>query len=116
MDLVTRENHCQVASQVTWKSLFTVTHYFISDTLFNDLKKQTLQKQSQIDQLVIVAKGGLFKRINVTSRKCDTLLLWRHIRQSFLHAKPGIQLLVVKSNHEYGFAFTAQRVRTSFLP
>ena len=93
MNLVTRKNHCQVASQVTWKSLFTATHYFISDTLFNALKKQTLQVKSLIYQLAIVAKGGLFKRTSVTSRKRDTLLLWRHIRQCFLHAKPGIQFV-----------------------
>ena len=120
MNLVTREINCQVASQVTWKSLFTVTHYFISDTLFIALTKQTLQKQSLIDQLGIVAKGGFFKRTNVTSRKRDILLLWRHIRQCFLHAKPGTQFvgserkpwIWIFCHH----AFTAQRLRTRFLP
>ena len=36
-DFVTRENHCRIASLVTKKSLFTVTHalFFISSLCMN---------------------------------------------------------------------------------
>ena len=95
-DEVTIENHWQITSRVTKKSLFTVTLLYVLNRLFYVLNTQFHQKQPSIAHFVIVAKDGLFllalwrhHNWSVMSCECEALELWRHIRRLFLHAWIG---------------------------
>ena len=96
-DEVTSENHWQIASRVTQKSLFTVTNvlfYFLHASWCPE--HPIPPKQLWITDFAVVSMDSLFLFSivthhcwSVTSRECGTLALWRHIRRLFLHAQIG---------------------------
>ena len=101
-DEVTSENHWQITSRVTKKSLFTLTNvlfYFLHAIYV--LNTQFRYKQSSMTHLAIVAKGNVFSGLalwrhhngSVTSRERELLALWRHIHRLFLHAHIGAKAI-----------------------
>ena len=97
-DEVTSENHWQIASRVTQKSLVTVTNafFFFSYTLFDVLNTQFRWNNYRSLISPLSLRTVFFDLVlwrhhiwSVTSRECRTLALWRHIRQLFLHVQIG---------------------------
>ena len=92
-DEVTSENHWQIASRVTQKSLLMVTNalFYFLHTIW--CSEHTIPlKQLSFADFAIVAKDSLFWLVlwrhhswSVTSSECRTLALWCHIRRLFLH-------------------------------
>ena len=91
-DEVTSENHWQITSWVTEKSLFTVTNvsFYFSHAILCPERIIPLKQPSSI-HFSIVAKDGLFSLSIVTSPQLsherEILALWRHIRRLFLHSQ-----------------------------
>ena len=94
---VTSENHWQIISRVTNKSLFTVTNvlfYFLHAIYYLEHHSATSNHRSLISPLSL---RTLFSNLtlwrhhgwSVTSREREALALWRHIRLLFLHAQIG---------------------------
>ena len=78
-DKVTSENHWQIASWVTQKSLFTVTNVLFYFLHVIQCPEQTIPlKQWQIAHFAIVAKDGLFWFGTVMSQQliCDVTWAW----------------------------------------
>ena len=100
-DEVTSENHWQIASLVTQKSLFTVTNvlfYFLHAIWCPE--HTILLKQLSIADLAIVPKDSFSDLVlwchhswSVTSRECRTLALWRHISRLFMHLQIGTKAM-----------------------
>ena len=73
-DEVTSENHCQIASRVTPKSLFTVTNLLFYFLHANWCPEHSIPpKQLSIADVAVVAKDSLFLFSIVTSPQlfCD---------------------------------------------
>ena len=101
-DEVTSENHRQIASRVTQKSLFTVTNvlfYFLHAILIsrthNSAKNHHRSLISQLSPRTVFSDFALWRHHSwsVTSREREILALWRHIRRLFLHAQIGAKLI-----------------------
>ena len=101
-DFVTRENHWQIASLVTPKSLFTVTNvlfYFLHAILCHGTHDSAKSHHpwliSQLSPRAAFSDFALWRHHSwsVTSREHETLALWRHIRRLFLHAQIGAKAI-----------------------
>ena len=101
-DEVTSENHWQIASRVTQKSLFTVTSvlfYFLHAILcpgtHNSAKNHDRSLISQLSPRTACSDFALWRHRgwSVTSRELEILALWRHIRRLFLHAQIGAKAI-----------------------
>ena len=99
---VTHENHRQIASRVTQKSVFTVTNvlfYFLHAILCpwtqNSAKNNHRWLISQLSPRTVVSDLALWRHCSgsVTSRKREILALWRHICRLFLHAQIGAKAI-----------------------
>ena len=101
-DFVTRENHRQIPSLVTQKSLFTVTNvsfYFLHAILcpwtHNIAKNNHRSLISQLSPRTVVSDLALwhYRSESVTSSKSEILALWGHICRLFLHAQIGAKAI-----------------------
>ena len=100
--LVTSENHWQIASLVTQKSLFTVTNvlfYFLHAILCpgtnNSAKNHHRSLISQLSPRTAFSDFALWRHHSwsVTSREREILALWRHICRLFLHVQIGAKAI-----------------------
>ena len=128
-DEVTSENHWQIASRVTPKSLFTVTNYcFISYMLFlswthnsannnyRSLISPSLSPRTVFSDLVLWRHHSW----SATSRECRVLALWRHICRLLMHAHICAKAIFTSEEQprisiSHHPVFTASRVRKDGL-
>ena len=101
-DEVTSENHWQIASRVTQKSLFTVTNvlfYFLHAILcpgtHQSAKNHHRSLFSQLSPRTAFSDFALWRHHSwsVTSREREILALWRHICRLFLHVEIGAKAI-----------------------
>ena len=96
------ENHWQIASRVTQKSVFTVTnvlfyfsHAILCPGTHNSAKNHNRSLISQLSPRTAVSDFALWRHHSwyVTSREREILALWRHICRLFLHVKIGAKAI-----------------------
>ena len=102
MIFVTSENHWQIESRVTQKSLFTATNvlfYFLHAILclgtHNSAKNHHRWLISQLSPRTAFSDFALWRHHSwsVTSREREILALWRHICRLFLHVQIGAKAI-----------------------
>ena len=96
------ENHWQIASRVTQKSLFTVTNvlFYFSHAILcpgtqNSAKNHHRSLISQLSPRTAFSDFALWRHHSwyVTPREREILALWRHICRLFLHVKIGAKAI-----------------------